>query len=579
MATYKGCGSSRGRGDTRVMKWFASTFVFTALIILTVTAFGKLVSASGSAQILERHDPVLQIANRKMLVFASVIEIAVVLLVLFAKEVRLKLFYVSWLSTIFLTYRYLKGNDEYCQCLGNLHQYFWISNGSEDAIAKWILVYLFVGGYGLLWSWSFVDTSCPKKISCSNDTDKPVPDRVNRDESVRIHPPPLVGNSTDGVRVKAILFWLSLTSFFGQVQPEARAQEYEVSGTVEQVQYAYTATNLALPPQVIKTLVPFTVKIADCRWFMRMRHFDPSVSDYEEVSFDGTNTYMHASYQTRVAKAVENGTKVGSNLSVGNVRRSQVPRFPEAPCSGIVWATYASHCYFAEVREEMTEIPATLAVRDGASMNPNEFRLFKTLSSLADSQPKLPRTLTYLSGSLNFQKKPYPKPFQGGFTNTEYEAISFTNVFGWALPTLSKMSTYVVYPRRGDAVLLKRYDYLLRSTNISTSPVSHESFQPKLIGKTLIMEERFNSDELRSIMHFAYYASNRWPSESQVMALPIYKETLSSVERSKNLAASRSKKGSNLQFLVYLVLIIAVVVPPYIFFSRKPSINTNKANK
>jgi len=132
-------------------------FTRSAGTILLVTAVAKLVSALGSAHILETPDPIFAISFRKVLLTAAGIEILVSFFCFFGKNRNVQFGLIAWLSTSFVVYRVglmLVAYHKPCPCLGNLTDALRISPISADTVMESILSYLIIGSYSmLLGSW------------------------------------------------------------------------------------------------------------------------------------------------------------------------------------------------------------------------------------------------------------------------------------------------------------------------------------------------------------------------------------------------------------------------------------------
>jgi hypothetical protein len=143
---------------TELQNKLARIFLVSSGLLLTVTAIAKLVSASGSARILQYPDPVLSIPYRDVFWIVGVVELGIALVCFMDKRVRLQAGLVAWLATNFVVYRLgllWVGYHGWCHCLGNLTDALKISPQTADTAMKIILGYLLVGSYAtLLWLWS-----------------------------------------------------------------------------------------------------------------------------------------------------------------------------------------------------------------------------------------------------------------------------------------------------------------------------------------------------------------------------------------------------------------------------------------
>lgn len=128
-------------------------FIFSSAAILGITSFAKLWSAFGEARILSRHDPLLLVTNRELLIITGVIEILTVGALLFAKRERIKLMSLAWLASYFALYRlavwYLRLPDP-CPCLGRITEMLPFRPSTIDLALKTIVAYLLIGSIFLL---------------------------------------------------------------------------------------------------------------------------------------------------------------------------------------------------------------------------------------------------------------------------------------------------------------------------------------------------------------------------------------------------------------------------------------------
>ena len=127
-------------------------YLAVAVAILCVTAFAKLVSAIGSAAILDRHDDVLRWLNmRQLMVLAALGELAVVAIVLTRKNPLEQFGAIAWISTLFVSYRFglwwMKSQAP-CTCLGTISGWVPIQPDTIDALITGSLAFLLIGSYG-----------------------------------------------------------------------------------------------------------------------------------------------------------------------------------------------------------------------------------------------------------------------------------------------------------------------------------------------------------------------------------------------------------------------------------------------
>lgn len=135
----------------------ARLFVYSAAIILLLTAAAKFISSAGQAKMLLQRDPLTGFQFRDLFRIVGGIEVAVALVCCFGKRIWLPAGLVAWLTTSFLGYRLglsWTGYHRPCSCLGNLTDALRISPQTADMAMKIILAYLLIGSYAsLFWFW------------------------------------------------------------------------------------------------------------------------------------------------------------------------------------------------------------------------------------------------------------------------------------------------------------------------------------------------------------------------------------------------------------------------------------------
>ena len=132
-------------------------FIYSAGTLLVMTSAAKLVSAGGSARILQYMDPIFNISFQHVFVVVGALEFLVALLCFFYQRAEVKAGLLAWLSTSFLLYRLglvWVGYHRPCSCMGNLTDALHIPPHAADLTMKIILGYLLLGSYAtLFWLW------------------------------------------------------------------------------------------------------------------------------------------------------------------------------------------------------------------------------------------------------------------------------------------------------------------------------------------------------------------------------------------------------------------------------------------
>jgi hypothetical protein len=135
----------------------ARLFLYSAGLILLLTAAAKIISSTGSAKVLTQRDPVSGIQFGSLFRISGTAEIVVAIVCIFNGQILLPTRLVTWLTTTFAIYRFgliWIGYKKPCICLGTFTDALHISAQTADALMKGILVYLLAGSYAtLIWLW------------------------------------------------------------------------------------------------------------------------------------------------------------------------------------------------------------------------------------------------------------------------------------------------------------------------------------------------------------------------------------------------------------------------------------------
>lgn len=138
-----------------MMPKFVRFYLVSAGVCLMATGLAKLVSASGTAHILETIDPVLGVQFRYVFWIVGAIEVLIALVCFVTNKVALQAGLIALLAFNCIAYRVGIAFSVYhkpCSCLGTLTQALRIAPDKADDVMKLMLVYLFIGSGGtLLW--------------------------------------------------------------------------------------------------------------------------------------------------------------------------------------------------------------------------------------------------------------------------------------------------------------------------------------------------------------------------------------------------------------------------------------------
>jgi hypothetical protein len=314
--------------------------------------------------------------------------------------------------------------------------------------------------------------------------------------------------------------------------------EMEMFGRVEQTEYKKDGSGTVW----MKRTNDFCMAISRDKWLIRLVDLLPADAevfrDYCEVSFDGELTYFLESYESIIAAKRAAGEKVGVNDAVGIVRRSGVPRFPFGWAAGPVWLTYASGRYFAKQTGGWAENPITHGGGDGhRNLTPDTFEIQKVEWLTLEPGALAPRQVKYFDGVFKD-------------INTLFEVRAFLPLHDILIPERSDTRTFYRYGERA----LPAHDFTVITSNVVRGG-SVRSFRPLVPGIVFVTEERFNGKEAASL-HFTYLATNKWLSDAEVKALPVYRQVLRS--RLGSIPVSKPDARTILIILVLLNVAFAV---------------------
>jgi hypothetical protein len=134
---------------TRIEKWFQISVV----LVLTITAASKVLSATGSAKILNYQNELFLIPNRYVMVLAACVEVIVIACILIIRNSPVKLYLSGVLSLVFLLYRFTMhsiGSLTPCPCLGTLTDSLHIKPETASMTLIGFAVYMLAGSVLLL---------------------------------------------------------------------------------------------------------------------------------------------------------------------------------------------------------------------------------------------------------------------------------------------------------------------------------------------------------------------------------------------------------------------------------------------
>jgi putative flippase GtrA len=133
-------------------------FLRLTIIILLATATLKVVSAFGSAPVLNQRDPVfILLTTREVLLISSAMELATCIS-FFQRDVFRRLLPLASLCLVFVAYRvglsWLHIPTWQCPCMGAAAEWFSLDKLVMGRFVEGVLAFMLLGTFGLL-SWSF----------------------------------------------------------------------------------------------------------------------------------------------------------------------------------------------------------------------------------------------------------------------------------------------------------------------------------------------------------------------------------------------------------------------------------------
>jgi len=132
-------------------------FIYSAGVILCITAVAKIISGAGVARVLQIPDPLFGMPYRYLFLLAGALELAVAFACMRGKDVLVNALLVAWLASLFAGYRLALVFIHYnrpCSCLGIFTGSLHITPETADQVMKAALIYLLLGSYGtVLFLW------------------------------------------------------------------------------------------------------------------------------------------------------------------------------------------------------------------------------------------------------------------------------------------------------------------------------------------------------------------------------------------------------------------------------------------
>ena len=123
-------------------------FIWSAIVLLSLTSIAKLLSASGDAAVMDLPDPLLGLTHKHTLIAVAAVEIAIVASLFSSMAPWRKHLLLLWLSASFLTYRIafqLIAPGKPCPCLGSLTERLPLAPATVNLLLGCVVIYLLAG--------------------------------------------------------------------------------------------------------------------------------------------------------------------------------------------------------------------------------------------------------------------------------------------------------------------------------------------------------------------------------------------------------------------------------------------------
>lgn len=276
-------------------------------------------------------------------------------------------------------------------------------------------------------------------------------------------------------------------------------QQYQVEGKV-------SGTAFDLDGKPMPDAVPsheFILCVSNCVWEMTLRLSDETaayyrkqasdtgrsfdMSDYDRLTFDGTNLYYFSDEETSFgkysAKMRAAGTLIPAdkdNLATAAVVGQEVPHFIEGDSH--IWLAYASSCYFKNLTTNLLEVTWRWGfVEIGGLLGPSQSVKRRTSWLLQQDAPQLPKSVTYYLGDF------------GNLTNAQYAVHSYKTFQNLTLPVESTLDVYRVDSRVGLSTnMIRLIHYVVRAAAFKKLEKGFV-FPPPVPVLTDVTDHRFNS--------------------------------------------------------------------------------------
>lgn len=514
-----------------------------AVLVLVVSSLFKVMGVMAGHPLLQDPDPLFYRLTRGQLALVAALFEGVVAVGWWrSRRAGWRLFWLTWVTTVFVTYRgalWMVGYRGICPCLGATLNAWTGSALAEDRVAAWMFMYLVLAtllGLGQ-WGWQ----------------------RSRR------------GRGLGGA---ALWVGLSGTAWMGAPALEA-GQTTIATGGIRWYVNGQARTNE--PFRQWK----FRVAISRDAWSVRTTLMQDGAPGMNTFCF-GTNGFLFSLVQgspaesggvsnqeleAKLREAGFEGVKVVNRPSYDSSACYMVRDAPLYRPDGVapLWLALCSEKYLRSSRRDIQP------VFDMGTFDRSVYPV-QGLVAYLEGAPGLPQRIDFknqgkemvptvpLPGR-DFLLQPYPAPYDQGFTNAIYEVLESATRYGQVLPLRFKLTCWVPdkNSRRGmDFLELWHYDATILAVDSSDAPVSMvPDFQVSL---TRVADGRM-AKHLNGAEMPCYTATNGvWLSEMQANVHP-------AVVR---FVKDHPPAGRGSALWALLVILILVVFPSaaYLFFRK-----------
>jgi hypothetical protein len=362
--------------------------------------------------------------------------------------------------------------------------------------------------------------------------------------------------------------WCMAVLLFGP-KIEACAQEYSVNGLLE-----VTTKTLADSPGKTNKF-EFSVQYNAGRYKIRTWRIGDHTNYHEYTYNDGVMYSVH--HLTKV-----DPSRMGAATMLQNQFELKFPTLVEEreipPNNGshaqYLWFAYASHKYFAGLTDPL--MPPIWSPEDPElRRQPFDIATFPVLSQ---REPQLPMFVSFVNdgyyrsynpASKSLDVIPLQPPYDQGYTNAVYQALSVTNLNNLELPGNFVFAVYST-PLGSSRVPFERV--ILRGTTTSVhDSAPSASTLPELSGVASVADYRLGGEvaahgATNRYSYAGYAVSNsQWLDHGQLAAL---RPKIEARAKIKLMQAQKARTGGKVRAATYICLVAVMLAPVFWIFWR-----------